>query len=235
MTVIRLAVPYRADGGHRDALWDHLRPQWLSRGLTPVEGFQHDEGPFNRAACVNEALAGPWDVAVIADADTMLDLPVLIAGIHWRLDPERLLLPYTERRMLDEDHTHRLLLRSRPGPWAGDVAAGAAEGHWTLDPYVGFRSGVIVVHRTLWDRVGGMDPRFLGWGAEDDAFADACETLGGGPPVRLDGPLWHLWHPDARPPRSDPHYRMNQRLWTRYRHAKGRPGVMAALVAEHPS
>ena len=36
-----------------------------------VEG-EHTEGPFNRSAAINAAakLAGNWDVAVIADADT---------------------------------------------------------------------------------------------------------------------------------------------------------------------
>jgi hypothetical protein len=229
VTKIRVAVPYRADGDHRDELWDWCRPRWEHPELELVEGFQHDDGPFNRARCINQALDGPWDAAVIADADTIISLPRLLAAVHWHLTPERLVLPYARRMLLTEDYTHRLLADAAPVPTeVGARALCAAE----VERYGNFRSGVVVVHRELWNRVGGMDDRFVGWGGEDDAFADACEVLGSGPAQRLDGEVWHLWHPSSKPDRTDPLYKANLARYALYRRARKSPTAMQALINE---
>lgn len=225
---IVVAVPYRADGGWRDELWDWCRPYWDHPELEVVEGFQHDDGPFNRAACVNRALDGDWDAAVIADADTVISLPRLLAAVHWHLTPTRLVLPHGRRMLLTEDYTRLLLGGVVPVPTERAAPADAS----TVERYSNFRSGVVVVHRELWNLVGGMDDRFVGWGGEDDAFADACETLGAGPPLRLDGELWHLWHPPSKPDKTDPLYRANLARYARYRRARKSPAAMTALIEE---
>lgn len=232
MTLIRVAVPYRADGGHRDRLWDWLRPRWEHPELHLVEGFDDGDGPFNRAAAVNRALDGPWDAAVIADADTLVSLPRVVAAVHWHLTPERLVVPYRQRRLLTEEYTEQILTARRPAPTDGPGEASLARfpDASAPEPYGGYRSGVIVVHRRLWDRVGGFDEGFVGWGGEDDAFADACETLGSGTPVRLEGEVWHLWHPPSKPDRDDPLYRANLKRYQSYRRARRSPGAMRALI-----
>ena len=42
--------------------------------------------------------------------------------------------------------------------------------------------------------MNGFDENFVGWGGEDNAFKLACDQILG-PVKRLDGPLFHLWHP----------------------------------------
>ncbi len=234
MTQIRVAVPYRADGGHRDRLWDWCKPRWEHPELELVEGFQHDDGPFNRAACINRALEGPWDAAVIADADTIISLPRVLAAVHWHLTPERLVIPYQQRQLLTEEYTEKLLADARPAPTLGPKEGGLARhpAASTVERYSNYRSGVVVVHRELWNRVGGMDDGFVGWGGEDDAFADACEVLGAGPPTRLEGEVWHLWHPPSKPDKADPLYRANLQRYGAYRRARKSPTAMAALINE---
>lgn len=226
-----VAVPYRADGGWRDELWDWCRPHWERVGEV-VEGFQHDEAPFNRAACINAALNGPWDVAVIVDADTLAPVSRVLTAVNWHLTPNRLLLPYRQRLLLGESFTRRLVADEVENPAASSVAGAVATQHATREPYKAFRSGVAVVHRELWEAVRGFDDRFVGWSAEDDAFADACEVLGAGPPARLDGDIWHLWHPSAKPPPDDPNYLANQELHRRYRSARKSARKMRALIDE---
>jgi GT2 family glycosyltransferase len=58
---------------------------------------------------------------------------------------------------------------------------------------VGSRS-FIVLTRDVFDRVNGMDERFVGWGPEDVAFVKSIEKQVS-PVLLLDGVRLHLWHP----------------------------------------
>lgn len=180
---VRVAVPRRADGGHRDKLWRYCKRQWRSQfpDWKLVEGH-HDIGPFNRSAAINNAAAGKWDVLVIADADVLADHNAISHAVEACSDG-RVHLPYQRRMMVSELGTRRIL-RGHKGSWSG----------WsTPDTNRQHCSSVVVLNRALWDSVGGFDPRFEGWGAEDDAFVTACDTLAGHH-VRHAGNVWHLWH-----------------------------------------
>jgi hypothetical protein len=90
--------------------------------------------------------------------------------------------------------------------------------------------GLIVLRRDVWDTVP-LDPRFVGWGHEDDAWGMALWTLAG-PAVDGRGRLWHLWHP--------PQERLTRRLgsgasrvlFERYAAALHKRPAMAELVEE---
>jgi hypothetical protein len=63
--------------------------------------------------------------------------------------------------------------------------------------YVGpMGGGIVVLRRDDYEAVGGIDPRFRGWGGEDISFGWALSVLVG-VGHRLDGDLWHLYHPHA--------------------------------------
>jgi hypothetical protein len=96
---------------------------------------------------------------------------------------------------------------------------------------------VVVVSREGFERVGGMDPRFRGWGAEDVAFGLACGALLGLTKIIL-GESYALYH---KRPRKD-----GKRVWEndpgthnvplgeRYWAAKGDPDAMTVICSEHP-
>jgi hypothetical protein len=76
-----------------------------------------------------------------------------------------------------------------------------------------------VVPRAVWDNLGGFDERFKGWGWEDMAFQSVVCGLYGH--ERLDGDVWHLWHPRAeerirRGTPLHPAYVANRMLGRRY-------------------
>lgn len=89
--------------------------------------------------------------------------------------------------------------------------------------------GLVVLRRELAEAVP-IDPRFEGWGHEDEAWRYALEALGG-PRKRLPETLFHLWHPAAK--RSPERLARSMALKLRYGQARrhGAP-AMRKLVAE---
>jgi len=204
---VRVAVPRRPDGGERDRLWSHCRAWWRDTftGWELVEGL-HRFGPFNRSAAVNRAADGDWDTLVVADADTLAQPHLVAAAVEHAGRTGRMTLPYRRRMMLTAGATDMVLAGSDPA---------TVRAH--PDPYEAHASSVVVVPRGLWDKVGGFDPRFVGWGAEDDAFAAACAHAGGGID-RFDGDVWHLAHsPSPEFNRRSATYLANVALLERYR------------------
>jgi hypothetical protein len=182
-------VPRRSDGGRRDELWEWVRARWAVQhpGIDVVVGEHDDGGPFNRSAAVNAAAreAGDWDLAVIADSDAFVTTAQLDEALGRAARTGRFTIAYESVVGLNAEMS--------------DAVMAGFDGDWLTGVDVrleGACSLMIVVPRPLWDRVGGFDEGFVGWGAEDVAFWRVCDTFGGGT-ERLRGIAWHLWHPRA--------------------------------------
>ncbi len=202
---VRFVVPRRADGGHRDRLWAYCQTRWREAFDWPFAEGHHDDGPFNRSAAINDAAIGEWDVVVIIDADVVIDPEPVHAAVELAARTGNLVLPYT-RRMLVGDKGTQAILDGYQGSWVRFAKPDSNRGHC---------SSVVVVPRALWDRVGSFDPRFVGWGAEDDAFLAACSQFAD--VERLAGDVWHLHHPPSPEKNfASPQYRMNKALLDRY-------------------
>lgn len=201
-------VPYRADGGHRDRLWQHLRRHYWSRLPYPVLIGEHTVGPFNRSAAINRAAAGRWDVAVIADSDTWVPPQQLAAAIGAASQTGRLTAAFAAVVEIDSRCTEALL------DGAATTNTFGIERIRTSD--LETQSSMLAVPRPLWDAIGGFDEAFAGWGGEDNAYWRAATILGGRP-SRIDGYAYHLWHPTAD--KRGPGYAANLRRWRSYRQA----------------
>lgn len=209
-------VPRRPDPW-RDRLWRYVRAH-LTRtvGWPVLEGLS-ESGPFNRAAALNAAARSPWRIAVILDADTVVDPARLRAGVNAARHGV-LVLPHDRFRSLTRRATGEVLA-GRTLPEDGQV-------RWVRTET---KSSCLCIGRELWEEVGGFDERFRGWGFEDAAFYAACRELAG--VQRIGGPVHHLWHPRSpeKDPRS-PDYIRNRELAERYKAARG--AEMRALLAE---
>lgn len=195
---VRLIVPRRADRGHRDKVWDFCRTYWQRErpDWLLVEG-EHTEGRFNRSAAINRAAEGEWDVAVILDADTIVDIEPVERAIEAARTTGHLVLPFSTRNLLSRTGTRKIIEGRHNGSWGRFVTARQT----SADAYE-YVSGCQVVPRALWEAVNGFDERFESYGGEDDAFHAATIALSGhdAREDRLDGVAWHLWHahsPDA--------------------------------------
>lgn len=221
---VSILIPYTNPTGcaHRQAarsyILDHYathHPDWQI-----VEG---DSGtPWSKgAALASAASRAGGDVFLIADADSFTDPDVVADGVQRVVDTNGWVVPHRGVYRLDKQFTADVLAGSPPRPSRTCRA-----------PYMGVAGGgITIVPRSVWDTVGGIDPRFEGWGGEDLAFGWALETLIG-PCERLRAPLWHLWHPlepKGRKRRGSP---ASEALAGRYRDALGHPEAMRALVDE---
>lgn len=212
MTRVVFLVPRREDGGHRDRLWALCRARWehLFPDIPIVEGH-HTEGPWNRSAALNKAAreAGAWDLAIVIDADVMLNRAQVAGAIERAERTGKVTWAFTEWGELWPETTERLLAKGAP---TGETLRIAASDVKKLNPIAW--SNCFVVPRKVWDALDGFDERFKGWGGEDTAFAAAVQGLHGW--ERLPGVSWNLYHDpeDRRPKSSD--YAYNMRLRDRY-------------------
>lgn len=222
-----ILVPRRRDHGYRDQVWAWVRG-WWERELPELPIFEghHDSGLFNRSAACNAAAAaateaGPWDVALLIDSDVICD-PARVREAIAQAGSERnrLVLPFSRRHNLNPVGTARIMDGDQ-GSWVRYVAK----------TYTQMCSSCLAIPRQLWDEVGGFDERFEGWGFEDNAFASACSTFGADM-TKIEGELWHLWHPTAPEGRvGSPSFRANRTRADAYQAAIGNPAAIRALQA----
>lgn len=219
---VPVLVPRRDDGGRRDKVWQTIRER-VWRDANVIEGH-HTDGPFNRSAAVNTAAreAGDWDVAVIADSDSLTIPNQVHAAVTLARASGRLVIAHSRWVNITLDEQNDFL------------GAGWISHDDNRMAYTFTVSSMLAVPRTVWDTINGMDEHFIGWGWEDRAFARAARVLTGDP-LRIHGDVYHLAHdrPDEDTNRgSSPLFRNNRergRLYSRIR----TPEQMTELVADN--
>lgn len=219
---IPILVPRRKDNGHRDALWARLQEHvWANANV--IEGHHDDDTPFNRSAALNTAadIAGNWDMAVIADADSLVHPTQLHAAVHAARTTGRVVIAHSRWINVDIDETDEFL------------TTGVLEHRESRIFYEHTVSSMLVVPRNVWDDVNGFDAaHFRGWGVEDRAFMRAVKVISGDP-VRLHGDVYHLAHdrPTEDTNRGASHlFRANRERFRTYQ-AATTPDEMRAIVA----
>ena len=183
--------------------------------------------PFNRAQAINNCVRQlPADTAddtvlCIVDADCVITRLRFTQGAAAARDTGRLVIPHDAVCRMTREQSDDVLANHCPtvGP----------RGRWWRDnrgPQC--CSGLLFIRLDSFRRVNGFDESFIDWGGEDNAFRIACKHLLG-EPIRLDGPLFHFWHP--RVERSHPHYESNHDRYMAYRDAVERS--VTQLVSEN--
>lgn len=218
---VSVVVPWRDADEHRMAAWEWVAERWAETGYEVVIASDERTGLFNRSAAVMHGMAkATGDVIVVADADTWMPrvadaVDAIRAGARW-------VVPHDRFVRFTEDATKQILTGTDPH------TLDSPQNH-DERPYRQLAGSHGVYTRDAVLEVP-MDQRFEGWGGEENAWGWALSTLIG-PPVRLDGPVWHLWHPPQPRETRKRGNRPNEQLRQRYRRANGNPAVMAALVA----
>ena len=257
---LSILVPFQSKDPLRIEHWDWLHSYWKAQlpdaeiviGKDRRSHKRFRNLPFSKSAAVNDAFRhSTGDVIAIVDADAYLDAAVLTHcadrirlaqchGIHlW-------FVPYLHLYRLREDITEDIIhsnpaspLRLSSPPPRADVEGFDASG-WGHP----FGAMVQVMPRQAFISVGGMDPRFRGWGGEDSSFLRALDTLWGKHQNTANDVL-HLWHPkipsgpSQNPDSMDWKLRMwegqtqsraNDWLSKQYHQATGDPAAMRQLV-----
>lgn len=196
------------------------------RDLLPgadVVDVDTDHELFCLAACRNRVVrlaeAGGYDVAVLADADTLPERGPLLQAIEQARYSRFVHLPYTEYRSLRRDGTDQAL----------DGVPLERCAHVTI-PFA--TSGVYVTTPTAWWASGGQDEHMLGWGMEDFAWLIAHRVLLGAEPARHEGRVYALHHESAA--KHGDQYERNVARYHRYLAAAeaGDTDMIRTLTAE---
>lgn len=207
MPRVVILVAWRGGDPVREAHWEFVR-RWLDTLGYPVYTSSCDDGPFNLSQATNRASAladtdGRWDVALLAGADCVVPKLQLDEAIQTALDHECIVLPHDQYVRIGQRQTEEYI---RLG---GVIPPGQAGKHLLRDAVTNRKApaGFVTMPRVVWDRVGGYDERFRGWG-----FEDAAMLVSAGYFERLPGPIYHLWHPVGRVA-ATPEAAANLDLW----------------------
>lgn len=223
-TTVPVLIPWRTDDGARAENWE-LVEQVMWELWPLVEEAAGPDGPFNRSAALNEAyrqVDGPCrldDVVIVADADSIVPRHQLADAILVARASGRMTIAH-DRWLNVERHERDHFLAT--GNLVDEELVHTDRGRVPRRAYKNTCSSMLVIPTKVWDRVGGFDERFVGWGMEDIAF-NRIVTILCGKPERIRGPVYHLEHERAAADRNrsrDAGYRANRALWHQYRRAR---------------
>ena len=220
MRPVSVILPWRPAPSRIDAF--ERVTAWYARMLPEfrVSTIDSPDPVFNLALCRNLAVASldePDDVVVLGDADTLPEPDALRAAVVGARTSGLVHLPYTAYHWLGPDGS-------------AQFAAGVAPEDCDFDLINGACSGVYVTTRRTWERHGGQDPRFRGWGYEDAAWNLAHTTMLGAAPQRHLGRVYALHHHAET--RAGTQYEANAALMERYRAASGDTAAMTSIISE---
>lgn len=213
-------IPFVSEDKDRQAAFKAICNWWRDNfGFQVIKGTAE---PYTKGAALNDAFARcNADILCIADSDCILQEPLRIKEIV--VDIERgqfeWAVPHGRVHRLTEKATNDFYLNGE---------CDITDVHFP--PYQGCKGGgLVILSRKAWETVGGIEPRFSGWGGEDVAFGFALELLVGKPHVG-NGRLIHLWHEEQGPKR--PMSEISLKLVGLYQEARYSPAKMRALIAQ---
>lgn len=214
---IDVVIPWLGGCEHRERAlaWVWARLLELGAELRLAPG----PDPWSKGAAILDGLkASSAEIVVVHDADVWTD--GLAEAISRVSDGAAWAVPHGNVHRLTESGTAAVL---DGDDWREQPLAQRA--------YHGLFCGGIVVgaRDVLLD--APPDPRFLGWGHEDEAWDIALHALAGRP-WRGDAPLVHLWHPPQE--RRDRRFgsQANWNLRRRYLKARRSPETIRSIISE---
>jgi hypothetical protein len=218
---VSVVIPWASYDPDRYRALDYVLRWWAERhpDYRVVIG-EHWDDEWCKALAVRDGLKKTTgDVVIVADADVICDgISAAVAA----LEHHGWAIPHRKVRRLDQAATAQVYWdHVEPHDGMG----------LTEPPYTGRRGGgITVLTRALYEAVP-LDPRFRGWGQEDESW-DLALTCLAGEPWRGEADLWHLWHPPQERMNRSYGSPQSKALHWRYQRVRSNPQQMRQLVEE---
>jgi glycosyltransferase involved in cell wall biosynthesis len=195
---LSIIIPWQdkaGDPGFRRAaefVIDHYRS--LNIGEVVVGTYPVDDEPLNRSRLRNEgAKLATGDVLAFVDAEILVPTDQLLEAARLALEAPGVVFPHSyawtyitpeQNEQIYEGAPFEQFIEKKISYWHG----GKIPRHWMVSP-------VSVISRDGFEKIGGWDEEFVGWGEEDRLYNwKANFELG---PLRLvDGGFIHVNHTD---------------------------------------
>lgn len=182
-------------------------------------------GEFSRSEARNNAarMAGDWDVALFADADTIAHPDAVAQAVHSAANSMQMVVTGDSHMYCDRassERIHESGVPAFPRPQSFD----------NTGIYEKPCSGIFAINRDLFNKVGGYVESLTGYGYEDLVFLQMCGIFGAGNNWVPGHINLHLWHPKSA--RTDA-TATNKRVWqqlTKYRMRADRDGARRYLA-----
>jgi predicted glycosyltransferase involved in capsule biosynthesis len=186
-----IVLPWRDSGCLlRRQHFEALTEFYSENGFKVVIG--DNKGDFSRSAARNAGVESiKSDVAVVIDADNLISPSQIKGAISFvKNNDQYMVKPFNRFGYLTEESTNIVYENGFDAVDSLDLEYINPTAKW-------FNGGAYVITKRNWNKVGGFDEAFIGWGAEDDAFHIMCKRKLRG--VRyLSGMDYHLYHPAHR-------------------------------------
>jgi len=138
-----------------------------------------DNDAIHKSTCYNIGVKSTNSkYLILADSDIVVNFDFL-KRIEQHFDDNKLVIPFNKPFfMLNNTESEELIQTN--------ILKG------TIERQVVNVSGIQMISRDSYYKIGGYDPQFVGWGPEDLAFFYKANKILG--VIKLDGQVFHLYH-----------------------------------------
>jgi predicted glycosyltransferase involved in capsule biosynthesis len=164
------------------------------------------------------------EIVFIADIDVILPKESIVKSAR-KLNKYDCVIPYNVIYHTNSKDAMRILGKT---PWIKMPTIVLAK-QKKVSLSNGRAQGLCLVKKSTFEKMGGYDERFSGWGSEDSAYLKAMETMTGKKVYIQKGDAYHLKHPIVK----DRHKLRDQNvgeLLDAYRKAEGNKKMMRKVI-----
>lgn len=154
----------------------------------------YNTGAFNKSWGFNVGVRFSQSAYLcFCDADTLLDVPIQSIIAHTAYGTE-VIKPHRNTIDLTPEQTDQLR-QSQSDAYLKSMQVEPRHQRSAKGEFSSLASAMIVISRKAFDRLGGWDERFVGWGGEDDAMSHKIQRLRLSTLELAQHSAYHLWHP----------------------------------------
>lgn len=219
---IAIVIPFASEDPHRIRALSFVRGHLAKLFPWPQFVGKTRGEHYSRAAAINhvvESLPPEIDLLLFNDADTLVPPGQIQSAVLQARQEPGIVRAYTLYRRVSREYTEK-------ARYVADILNAPPEAiEWEQDNAVSH--GCLALRRSDFEAAGGYDPRFRAY-MDDCAFDIVLAAIS--PNFRrVEGPLYHMWHPRIEPVASD-----DELYYGRYERQRGDRDALLAIRREAP-